>query len=92
MIIGSIVPDAVYATGVNRDFFRLQIGDFAFPLFQGVGDQPIYKAELANVGVDGDTMDKWQHSVIPSDLQSINLWRMKFTVVSVMVNRFPLSL
>lgn len=56
MIIGSIVPDAVYATGVNRDFFRLQIGDFAFPLLQGVGDQPIYKAELANVGVDGDTM------------------------------------
>lgn len=57
MIIGSIVPDAVYSTGVNRDFFRLQIGDFAFPLLQGVGDQPIYKAELANVGVDGDTMD-----------------------------------
>lgn len=57
MIIGSIVPDAVYSTGINRDFFRLQIGDFAFPLLQGVGDQPIYKAELANVGVDGDTMD-----------------------------------
>lgn len=57
MIIGSIVPDAVYATGINRDFFRLQIGDFAFPLLQGVGDQPIYKAELANAGVDGDTME-----------------------------------
>lgn len=57
MVIGSIVPDAVYATGVNRDFFRLKIGDFAFPLLQGVGDQPIYKAELANSGVDGDTMD-----------------------------------
>lgn len=56
MIIGSIVPDAVYSTGINRDFFRLQIGDFAFPLLQGVGDQPIYKAELANVGIDGDTM------------------------------------
>lgn len=56
MIIGSVVPDAVYATGINRDFFRLQIGDFAFPLLQGVGDQPIYKAELANVGVDGNTM------------------------------------
>lgn len=60
MIIGSIVPDAVYGTGVNRDFFRLQIGDFAFPLLQGVGDQPIYKAELANVGVDGDTMDSME--------------------------------
>lgn len=56
MIIGSLVPDAVYGTGVNRDFFRSQIGDFAFPLLQGVGDQPIYKAELANVGVDGNTM------------------------------------
>ena len=56
MVIGSLVPDAVYSTGVNRDFFRSQIGDFAFPLLQGVGDQPIYKAELANVGIDGDTM------------------------------------
>ena len=60
MIIGSIVPDAVYGTGVNRDFFRLQIGDFAFPLLQGVGDQPIYKAELANVGVDANTMDSME--------------------------------
>lgn len=60
MVIASIVPDAVYATGINRDFFRLQIGDFAFPLLQGVGDQAIYKAELANVGVDGDTMDKME--------------------------------
>lgn len=56
MVIGSLVPDAVYGTGVNRDFFRSQIGDFAFPLLQGVGDQPIYKAELANVGVDGNSM------------------------------------
>lgn len=56
MVIASIVPDAVYSTGVNRDFFRSKIGDFAFPLLQGVGDQPIYKSELANVGVDGNTM------------------------------------
>lgn len=56
MVIASIVPDAIYSTGINRDFFRSQIGDFAFPLLQGVGDQPIYKAELANVGVDGNTM------------------------------------
>lgn len=56
MVIASIVPDAIYGTGINRDFFRSQIGDFAFPLLQGVGDQPIYKAELANVGVDGNTM------------------------------------
>ena len=56
MVIGSIVPDAVYGTGVNRDFFRSHIGDFAFPLLQGVGDQPIYKAELGNFGSDGNTM------------------------------------
>lgn len=57
MVIGSIVPDAIYGTGMNRDFFRSKIGDFAFPLLQGVGDQPIYKAELGDVGIDGDTMD-----------------------------------
>lgn len=56
MVIASIVPDAVYSTGVNRDFFRSKIGDFAFPLLQGVGDQPIYKSELANVGIDGNSM------------------------------------
>lgn len=56
MVIGSVVPDAVYGTGVNRDFFRSKIGDFAFPLLQGIGDQPIYKAELGDFGVDGNTM------------------------------------
>lgn len=56
MVIASIVPDAIYSTGVNRDFFRSKIGDFAFPLLQGVGDQPIYKSELANVGIDGNSM------------------------------------
>lgn len=58
MVIGSVVPDAVYGTGINRDFFRSQIGDFAFPLLQGVGDQPIYKAELGSFGVDGKTMSE----------------------------------
>lgn len=56
MVIGSVVPDAIYGTGVNRDFFRSKIGDFAFPLLQGVGDQPIYKAELGDFGVDGNEM------------------------------------
>lgn len=56
MVIGSVVPDAVYGTGINRDFFRSQIGDFAFPLLQGVGDQSIYKAELGSFGIDGETM------------------------------------
>lgn len=57
MVIGSVVPDAVYGTGVNRDFLRSKIGDFAFPLLQGVGDQPIYSAELLSTGPDAGSMD-----------------------------------
>lgn len=47
MVIASIVPDAVYGTGVNRDFFRSSFADFAWPELQGVGDQPINKLELS---------------------------------------------
>lgn len=48
MVLASIVPHATYSTGTRRMFFHNQIGDFANPLLQGLGEQVIYNAELTN--------------------------------------------
>lgn len=44
--IASIVPHAYYSTGVRRYLNRSQIGDFANPLLQGLGEQAILRQEL----------------------------------------------
>lgn len=46
IVLCSLVPHANYATGRRRYLTRSKLGDFAFPLLQGVGNQAIYKAEL----------------------------------------------
>lgn len=48
MVLASIVPHAYYSTGTRRMFFRQQIGDFANPLLQGLGEQAVYKRELVD--------------------------------------------
>lgn len=42
----SLVPHAYYSTGTRRYLMRKQVGDFAFPLLQGIGEQAIGKNEL----------------------------------------------
>lgn len=46
MVLASIVPHANYASGMRRYLLHRQIGDFAFPLMQGLGEQGIYNIEL----------------------------------------------
>lgn len=46
MVMCSLRPHAYYSTGTNRMLRRRQIGDIAFPLLSGVGDQAIYQREL----------------------------------------------
>lgn len=46
IVLCSLVPHANYATGRRRYLTRSRLGDFAFPLLQGVGNQAIYKSEL----------------------------------------------
>ena len=46
MVVASVVPHAYYGSGVRRYLTRSQIGDFANPLLQGLGEQPIYNSEL----------------------------------------------
>lgn len=46
-VIFSLVPHAYYSTGCRRHLMRSKVGDFAFPLMQGVGEQAIYNSELS---------------------------------------------
>lgn len=46
MVLASIVPHANYASGMRRYLLHTKIGDFAFPLMQGLGEQAIDLREL----------------------------------------------
>lgn len=47
MVLASLVPHAYYSTGVRRYLNRSVVGDIAFPLLSGMGDQPIMTSELS---------------------------------------------
>lgn len=55
MVLASLVPRPVYGSGAERRNFRLSVGDFAFPLLAGMGDQPIYSYELDGYSPTADT-------------------------------------
>lgn len=46
MFLFSLVPHAYYATGTERDLMHMHYGDFLWPEFANIGDQPIYLREL----------------------------------------------
>lgn len=46
MVLASLVPHAYYSTGVRRYLNRKVVGDIAFPLLSGMGDQAIMTSEL----------------------------------------------
>lgn len=48
-VLASLVPTAYYSTGVRRYLKRRVVGDIAFPLLSGVGDQAIMKSELTGI-------------------------------------------
>lgn len=45
-VLASLVPHAYYSSGTRRYLSRSVVGDIAFPLLSGMGDQAIYKYEL----------------------------------------------
>ena len=55
MVLASLVPHAYYSTGVRRYLSRSVVGDIAFPLLSGIGDQPIMSRELY-VGAPEDSV------------------------------------
>lgn len=57
-VMFSLVPDAVYSTGVDREFKYNNVADFPFPLLAGVGDQEIFVEELEG-GLDPVLVPQW---------------------------------
>lgn len=52
MVLASLVPRPVYGSGAERRNFRTKVGDFAFPLLSGMGDQEIKAYELHGYSID----------------------------------------
>lgn len=46
IVLASLVPRPVYGSGLERMTMRTKVGDFAFPLLAGMGDQAISINEL----------------------------------------------
>lgn len=55
MVLASLVPRPVYGSGAERRNFRTSVGDFAFPLLAGMGDQAIYGRELTGQSIEVGT-------------------------------------
>lgn len=48
MVMFSVVPHAYYDTGIERENTHIGVGDFAWPEYAHIGDQPVYAEELFN--------------------------------------------
>ena len=79
MVIASIVPHAVYATGTEKKFRRNRVGDFPFPLLENVGDQPIYHNEM------GDTVAIYNSTSVFGYTQRFSDWKYELDKVSGLV-------
>lgn len=55
MVLASLVPRPIYGSGAERRNFRTKVGDFAFPLLAGMGDQSISVYELTGIPQNTDT-------------------------------------
>ena len=67
MVLASIVPHQYYSTGSRRYLARFMPADFANPLLQGLGEQPICKWELNNDPTDYFTCSS---ASLPDDTQA----------------------
>lgn len=47
MVFFTLIPHQYYSTGIDRQLLHREVGDFAWPEFAGIGDQPIYNTELS---------------------------------------------
>lgn len=62
MVFFTLIPHAYYNSGVERSLTHKYLGDFAWPEFAGIGDQPIYDWELVP-GATGNTFGYQQRYV-----------------------------
>lgn len=55
IVLASLVPRPIYGSGAEKRNFRTKVGDFAFPLLAGMGDQAISAYELTGIPQNTDT-------------------------------------
>ena len=55
MVLASLVPRPIYSSGASRSTRRVHVGDFAFPLLAGMGDQAIMGYEITGFSDDNST-------------------------------------
>ena len=66
IVLASLVPHSYYSSGTRRYLSRSVVGDIAFPLLSGMGDQAIYKYELDSSYYQGFPSGD-MHNPNPSD-------------------------
>lgn len=60
MVFFSLIPHAYYNTGLDRSLLHRYVGDYAWPEFASIGDQPIRNIELtANLGRNDHPAATW---------------------------------
>lgn len=47
MVLASLVPHSFYSTGTRKYLYATELADFPEPLLASIGDEPIWKEELA---------------------------------------------
>lgn len=58
MVFFTLIPHAYYDTGAIRSLLHRTVGDYAFPEFAGIGDQPIFQSELNVNNTDVSGIDR----------------------------------
>lgn len=53
MVIASLVPHCFYSNGIDGDLLQDQLGDFASPKLQGLGEQAVSAGEILGGFTDG---------------------------------------
>ena len=59
MVMFTLIPHAYYNSGIPRELLHYKVGDYAWPEFAGIGDQPIYASELAYGNLGSNWLNTW---------------------------------
>lgn len=52
MVFFTLIPHSYYNGGIDRSLLHRYLGDYAWPEFAGIGDQPIFDGELSSYSTD----------------------------------------
>lgn len=59
MVFFTLIPHQYYNSGIERSLLHRYIGDFAWPEFAGIGDQPVFNSELSANNAELPELGVW---------------------------------